>query len=407
MTPSSPTEPDPTPVSDGDDPADQDAGSGEAGSTEADETPELDESEGSGSHPLGSRVHPGPRRTVLMQQRSPLAVGFMFTVGALIAIALAQTAMIAQNILVVIMLALFLALGLNPLVNRLINRGLPRSIAVLTVVLGAVGLFALALWAIIPVATSQLTTLVTDGPALLQATRDHPLVRDLDERFNVISRLVDALGDPNLSNQLFGGVLGAGQIVISLVVQGVAMAVLTIYFLASLPMIQKAIYGLSPKSRRPRMRYLCDEVFEKLGDYLSGLFVIVTLAGTGTFIMLMLNGLGEYALALAVVVALLDFIPLVGPTIGMVIVTTVAFVNSPTQGIIALVYYILYTQSEAYLIYPRVMARSVDVPGVVTVTAALLGGTLLGIAGALIAVPTAAVFLLLWREVVQPHLDSS
>src|SRR5699024_3425360 len=131
------------------------------------------------------------------------------------------------------------------------------------------------------------------------------------------------------------------------------------------------------------------------------------LAGTGTFLMLMLIGLSEYALALAVVVAMLDFIPLVGPTIGMVIVSSVAFVNSPTQGIIALAYYIIYTQTEAYLIYPRVMSRSVDVPGVVTITAALLGGTLMGIVGALVAVPTAAVILLLWHEVVQPRLDSS
>lgn len=395
MTPSSPTEPEPTPAS---------ASDGDADAQDAASEPAAPRR---GSHPLGSRVHPGPRRTVLLQQRSPLAIGFMFTVGALIAIALAQTALVAQHILIVIMLALFLALGLNPVVTWLISKGLPRGAAVVTVVFGALAVFALALWAIIPVVIRQLTTLVTDGPVLLQQTRNHPWIRDLDERFDVISRLVAALSDPNLANQLFGGVLGAGQVVVGLLVQGIAMAVLTIYFLASLPMIKKAIYGLAPKSRRSRMRYLCDEVFDKVGDYLSGLFVIVTLAGTGTFIMLMLNGLSEYAIALAVVVALLDFIPLVGPTIGMVIVTVVAFTNSPTQGIIALVYYILYTQSEAYLIYPRVMARSVDVPGVVTVTAALLGGTLLGIVGALIAVPTAAVVLLLWREVVQPHLDST
>ncbi|HIT76967.1 MAG TPA: AI-2E family transporter, partial [Candidatus Avipropionibacterium avicola] len=163
---------------------------------------------------MGSRVHPGPRRTVLLQQRSPLAIGFMFTVGALIAIALAQTALVAQHILIVIMLALFLALGLNPVVTWLISKGLPRGAAVVTVVFGALAVFALALWAIIPVVIRQLTTLVTDGPVLLQQTRNHPWIRDLDERFDVISRLVAALSDPNLANQLFGGVLGAGQVVV-------------------------------------------------------------------------------------------------------------------------------------------------------------------------------------------------
>lgn len=361
----------------------------------------------SGSHPLGSRV-PRPRRTpVLLQSRNPLAIGFAFTVGALIAIALAQTIIVAQNVLIAILVALFVALGLSPLVAWLHNRGLPRVLAVALVVLVAAGMVALAIWAIVPVVATQLSALVTNGPALLESTRNHPLVHDIDQRFQLIDKLTTFVSSPDLANQLFGGVVGAGQLVINTVVSGVTMTVLTIYFLASLPSIKQAIYRLSPKSRRDRMRYLADEVFEKIGAYLSGLFVIVTLAGTGTFVMLLLNGLSEYALALAVVVAMLDFIPLVGPTIGMVIVSVVAFVNSPTQGIIALAYYIIYTQTEAYVIYPRVMSRSVDVPGVVTITAALLGGTLLGIVGALVAVPTAAVVLLLWREVVQPRLDSS
>jgi len=363
---------------------------------------------GGGSHALGSRPEsPTRRRLVALQSRTPLGIGFAFTIGALLAVALAYTVTLAQSVLIVILLAMFLALGLNPLVTLLTNRGLPRPLAVLIVVLVVFGLIGLAIWAIVPVAAKQLATLVTDGPALLESTRNHPVILDLDNRFQIVSKAVEFLSSPNLANQLFGGVLGAGQIVINTVVSGITMTVLTIYFLASLPTIKQAIYRLSPKSSRERMRYLCDEIFEKVGSYLSGLFVIVTLAGTGTFIMLMLDGLSEYALALAAVVALLDFIPLVGPSLGMIIVSIVAFVNSPTQGIVALIYYILYTQTEAYLIYPRVMSRSVNVPGVVTITAALLGGTLLGIVGALIAVPTAAVILLLWREVLQPRLDST
>lgn len=363
---------------------------------------------GGGSHALGSRPElPGRRRIVALQSRSPLAIGFAFTIGALLAVALAYTATLAQSVLIVIMLAMFLALGLNPLVQVLANRGLPRPAAVAIVVLVVFSVIGLAIWAIVPVAAKQLATLVTDGPKLLESTRNHPVILDLDNRFKIISKAVEVLSSPDLANQLFGGVLGASQVVINTVVSGITMTVLTIYFLASLPTIKQAIYRLSPKSTRERMRYLSDEIFEKVGSYLSGLFVIVTLAGTGTFLMLMLNGLSEYALALAAVVALLDFIPLVGPSIGMLIVSIVAFVNSPTQGIIALVYYLIYTQAEAYLIYPRVMARSVNVPGVVTITAALLGGTLLGIVGALIAVPIAAVVLLLWREVLQPRLDST
>lgn len=361
----------------------------------------------SGSHALGSRPETAPRRSIPLGSRSPLGIGFAFTVGALLAIGLAYTVTIAQPVLIVIMLAMFLALGLNPLVAFLTRRGLPRPLAVLAVVLVVFGLIGLAIWAIVPVAAKQLATLVTDGPTLLQSTRNHPVIQDLDNRFQIVSKATELLSSPDLANQLFGGLFGAGQVLINTVVSGITMTVLTIYFLAAMPSIKQVVYRLSPKSSRERMRYLSDEIFEKVGSYLSGLFIIVTLAGTGTFIMLMLNGLPEYALALAAVVAMLDFIPLVGPSIGMVIVSLVAFVNSPTQGIIALVYYLIYTQAEAYLIYPRVMSRSVNVPGVVTITAALLGGTLLGIVGALIAVPTAAVILLLWREVLQPRLDST
>ncbi len=337
--------------------------------------------------------------------RSPVAIGFGLTVGGLLALTMAATVVAAHTILTVIVLALFLALGLNPAVDWLTRRRLPRAIAVAAVVVVAVALFSLALWAIIPVAADQLTRLVIDGPSMLNAARDHPLIHDLNDRFGVLDAGLRALNDPGLADDLFGGVLGAGQLVVGVLTRGVALAVLTIWFLASLPLIQRAFHAVAPASNRARVRELSALVFDKVGHYVGGLFVIVTLAGTGTFILLVACGLGEYALVLAVVVALFDFIPLIGPTIGAVIVTTVAFLHSPTLGIIAAVYYLLYTQTEAWLIYPRVMARSIDVPGVVTVTAALVGGTLMGIAGALIAIPTAAIALLLWQEVGQPRLD--
>lgn len=361
-----------------------------------------------GSHRMGSRPLPQRLLTTLpLHRRTPLGIGFMFTIGALAAVLLAQVALAAQAVLIIIVVAMFIALGLNPLVATLNRLGIPRGLAVVIVVLLGFGLVGLAVWSLVPVVTRQMTLLITNGPQLLEQTRNNPMINDLDARFQIIARSTEFLTSPNLANQLFGGFLGASQLVISALVSGITLTALTIYFLASLPMIKKAVYRLSPASRRDRMRYLADEMFERIGAYLSGLFVIVTLAGIGTFIMLTVNGLGEYALALAVVVLILDFIPLVGPTIGMVIVSTIAFVTSPQQGVIALIYYLVYTQLEAYVIYPRVMSRSVDVPGVITITAALLGGTLLGIVGALLAVPTAAVILLLWREVLQPRLDAT
>ena len=129
------------------------------------------------------------------------------------------------------------------------------------------------------------------------------------------------------------------------------------------------------------------------------------IAGTLSFIFLLIVGLSEYALALAVLVAVLDIIPLIGATIGAVVVCIVAFVDSPGAGIAAVIFYIAYQQFENYVLQPRVFKKAVNIPGALVVIAALIGGALLGVVGALLAVPVAAALLLL-REVAQPRLDT-
>jgi predicted PurR-regulated permease PerM len=112
-----------------------------------------------------------------------------------------------------------------------------------------------------------------------------------------------------------------------------------------------------------------------------------------------------FALALAIFVGLLDLIPLVGATIAATAVTILGFLESPTTGLICLAFYIAYQQFENYVVYPRVMRRTVDVPAAVTVVAVLLGGALLGVVGALLAIPTAAAVLLIVRQVAMPQMD--
>jgi predicted PurR-regulated permease PerM len=110
-------------------------------------------------------------------------------------------------------------------------------------------------------------------------------------------------------------------------------------------------------------------------------------------------GLGKYAVALAFVVALLDVIPMIGATLGAIIVTAIGFATDPKIGLFCLIFYIAYQQIENYVIYPRVMKRTVDIPGALTVIAALVGASLLGVVGALLAIPTAASILMLTKEV--------
>lgn len=337
--------------------------------------------------------------------RSPFQIGFLLTIGGLVAFGLVGIVVALQSVLILGVLSLFLALGLNPLVEGLHRSGAPRGLAVAIVALALVILVALGAWAVLPLLTDQVNILIQNTPGYLQGLRENPQVAEFDRQFDIINRVSQGLTSGAWVEGLFGGLLGAGAAIANLVFSVVVTLVLTLWFLASLPSIKETIYQLAPASRRPRVKYLAGEIFRRIGGYMSGLFTVVLLATGSAFVFLNAVGLGSLSLALAVVVATFAFIPLVGPTISMLIVSLVAFANNTTTGIITLVFFILYQQVDAYLLQPRIFQRSVNVPGPLIVLAAISGGVLFGIAGALLAIPTVAVLLLLYREVVVPALD--
>ncbi|MEU4418873.1 AI-2E family transporter, partial [Nocardia salmonicida] len=230
--------------------------------------------------------------------------------------------------------------------------------------------------------------------------------QEWNEEYQLIEKAKDYIADGEFSQNLFGGVLGVGLAVLSALANTFIVLVLTLYFLANLPNTKAAFFRLAPASRRDRVTRLGDKIIQGVGGYVSGAFVVSVCAALSSLVFLFVVGLGEYAVALSFVVGLLSLIPMVGATIAMVIVSAIGFTNSITTGIICLVFYAAYQQVENYLVYPRVMARSVDVPGSVTVIAALIGAALLGVIGALMAVPTAAALLLLIREVLVRRQDA-
>ena len=213
------------------------------------------------------------------------------------------------------------------------------------------------------------------------------------------TRSSDDVSDGKFVSGSSAGCSGIGLAVLSVVLNSFVVTVLTLYFLASLDRTKHAFYGLAPASRRDRVTKLGDEIIKRVGGYVSGAFIVALCAGISSLVFLFVVGLGKYAVALAFVVALLDVIPMIGATIGAVIVTAIGFATDPKIGLICIVFYVVYQQLENYVIYPRVMSKSVDVPGAVTVIAALIGATLLGVVGALLAIPTAAAILMLTREV--------
>jgi len=173
-----------------------------------------------------------------------------------------------------------------------------------------------------------------------------------------------------------------------------------------MPRIRLFGYRLAPQSRRARVILLGDEVFTKVGGYVLGNFLTSVIAGVGTYIWLVIFGV-PYPILLGLLVALLDLIPVIGSTVGGAIVSLVALTVSLPVAIATLGFYVVYRLAEDYLIVPRIMGRTVEVPAVVTVVAVLLGGTLMGLIGALVAIPVAAALRLLLQEVAFHRLDSS
>lgn len=348
-----------------------------------------------------------PSDPARLLRESPFSIGFYGTLGALVAFGVATVLMQLQWIILIVGVSLFLALGLNPLVERITGWGLPRWAAVTSVMLVAVAIVGLGSWAVVPMFSQQINALIENAPAYLEQLRANPTLHRLDEQYEIIRKAQDYLTSGALLDTLFGGLVGAGRLVANVVSSVVVTLVLTIYFLVSLPTIKQAIYQLAPASRRERATYVADQMFSRVGSYLSGMFLIVTIASSAAFVFMMFVGLAPYALALAFVVLVFAFIPLVGSSISMLIVAAVGFTLSPTTGIAVIVYFLVYQQFEAYVIGPRIMARNVKVPGAIVVVAALSGGVLLGIIGALLAIPIAASLLLLYEEVVVPRLDAS
>ena len=338
-------------------------------------------------------------------RHSPFYFGFFFGLGALLAWFLFTALVGIGSVLLLVVVSLFLAAGLNPSVMFLERRGLRRPWAVTTVIIGVLAAVALFVVAIVPVISDQVAALTDNVPGWLDQLQGNQRVQELDDQYDVIGRVRDFVANGEFVGGLFGGVLGFGLKIISALFNAFIIVVLTLYFLSSLELTKDALYRLAPASRRDRVSKLGDRIIRNVGGYVSGAFIVALAAGLSSLVFLLAIGLAKYAVALAFVVALLDVIPMIGATLGAVIVTAIAFATDVQTGIICAIFYLVYQQFENYVIYPRVMKKSVDIPGSVVVIAALVGAALLGVIGALLAIPTAAAILLIMREVVVRRQD--
>ncbi|WP_203710847.1 AI-2E family transporter [Asanoa siamensis] len=337
-------------------------------------------------------------------RRSPFLLGFVGGLGLVLAYVSYLAVRNAFGILVLIFIALFLAIGLNPAVVRLRKIGVPRGGAVAIVALSLVLVLGGAISALVPPLVTQVGDFITAAPGYIEALQRNDTINDLVGQFDLVER-AKSLASPETFSRALGGVFGGARLIFGTIFQVLTVLVLTIYFMASFDRMKSAAYGLVPASRRDRVRLLTDEILAKVGAYIVGALAIAVLAGITSFVFAMIVGLA-YPFALAVVVAVSDLIPQIGATIGAVIVTIVAFADSLTIGIASAVFFIVYQQVENYLIYPKVMRRSVKVSDVAAIVAALVGVGLFGVLGALVAIPAVAAIQLIVREVVMPRQEA-
>lgn len=337
---------------------------------------------------------------------APFFVGFVGALGALTAFFLATNLTRLTTVLTFLGLAVFLALVLNPIVEVFTRRGMPRQLGVAIVFTGLVGLLTAFVFLVARPVIEEGTILIERTPGYLEDLGREPWLVQMDERYAVSDRLMTEfdlrITDGDFLQTLFGGVLGAAGALAGGVISFLTALILTLYLLATLPSVKDAAYKVVPASRRPRVIALAEEIMRRVGAYALGQIVVASINGICSWILLTIVGL-PYPVVLAVLVGLLGLIPLIGATLGAVIVTAVALMQDPTLALVVVVYYIVYQQLENYVIVPRIMARTVSVPGAVTVLSVLVGATLLGVLGALIAIPVAAGMLLLYEEVVVPR----
>jgi predicted PurR-regulated permease PerM len=332
--------------------------------------------------------------------RTPFFMGLTGALGVALAYVAFRGIADISSVLIIIGVALFIAIGLNPIIGMLVRIGLSRNSAAGVVTLGfllSIGVFVLLA---VPPISHEVQSLVNNYP---RYKRELIAGQGWAGHLAVKLHLTNYLkGKSKLKLPLAGGALGAGKEILTIGVGTVSMVVLTIYFMIALPGVTRLWLSLIPSSRRERVRLLTDEVFDRVGGFMLGNLVTSVVAGVGTWVWLTIFGV-PYSLLLALFVALFDLIPMVGSTIAGVGVSAVALTKGVPIAVATAAFYIVYRFLEDYLLNPRVMKHTVRISPGLTIVATLIGGALLGLIGALIAIPVAATVHLLLEEVVFPR----
>ena len=351
-----------------------------------------------------------PSRSFWTRIDRPFVFGFLVTIGGLAAIVLGLAVANLSTVLIYIALALFAALGLDPTVRFLERRGLSRAISVVVAILGLVVVAGLVVWMVLPVVIDQVASFVRSVPGMIQEFTRSDIYATLDAQFgdqfqDLVADVQTFLADPGNIAAIGGGALQVGASIANAISGIIVVLVLTLYFVATLPSIKSGMLRLAPARDRARASDITEQITDSVGAYVMGMVVLAFCNAVLAFLLYLFLGL-PFPPLMATVAFCITLIPLVGSVIFWIIGTSLALFTNPVAALVFALIYLVYMQIEAYVITPRVMNKAVAVPGALVVIGALAGGTLLGLLGALVAVPVAASILIVIKQVLIPRQDA-
>ncbi|MDR7293718.1 AI-2E family transporter [Pseudoglutamicibacter albus] len=338
--------------------------------------------------------------------QTPVKSGFGLAVGVALAVMAWLILAELSQLLTWIALALFIALGMDPIVRFFVSRGWRRWVGVLVVVLVLLAFVAGFLSLLIPALITQISELTRRAPAILDDVTAKPMVQKLDAQFHLIDKVGEEVRSIINSPDTLANVINAGNFVGEFFFGTLIVFVLATYFLASLPQLKLFVFSFAPASSRQRVAVLSENITRSVGNYVMGQATVAIVNACFSFILMTIFGI-PYSLLLALCVAMLAFIPLVGGVAAGTLVVIVSLFSLSWQStLLYAILYIVYLQVEAYFISPRIMSRAVKVPGAVVVIAVIAGGALFGVLGALMAIPVAAAAITLIKEVFFRRQDA-
>ena len=341
-----------------------------------------------------------PERLVRFQLRTVLSL-----LGTIIAVAVVlEVIWIARHVLTWILIALFLALALNPAVEWFQGHGLRRrGAAAATTFLLTLGFLALIGFLFIPTLVNQVNDFVQNLPDYARdVTHGRGRLGFLETKYHIQERIRDAVehGGATKVLGLSGVAISVAKGVITIVVGTITIAFMTFFMLLEGPGWVERGYGLMPQEAQERWRKVGYEIYRTVGGYVTGNLLISLIAGGLTTVVLLIMGV-PFAVALGLIVAILDLIPLAGATIAAILIGTVAFLHSIAAGIVVIAFFIVYQQVENHLLQPIVYGRTVQLSPLAVLISILVGAELAGILGALGAIPVAGTLQVLivdWLE---------